>query len=288
MSKLKVAIIGTGNIGTDLLVKLQRSPYVECSKFIGRNLNSPGMLFARQFPVELSDKSIDAIIEDPDCCDIVIDATTANVHKMHAPILKELGKFAIDMTPSQIGKMCVPVLNGQQCVHESNINLITCGGQAIVPIAQAISRVSPVVHYHELVSVIASKSAGIGTRENIDEFTQTTKKALLNFSNAEKAKAIIVLNPAEPPIRMHNTLYSIVENPDMKLIQDSVEDMVSQVQKYAKGYELIVKPTLEQNRIVTMVSVLGNGDYLPAYSGNLDIINCAAVHMAEQYAISKQ
>lgn len=286
MKKARIAIIGTGNIGSDLLVKIQRSPYLECTKFIGRNLNSKGMLFARNFNVELSDKSIDAIVEDPDCCDIVIDATSAAVHRINAPILKKLGKFTIDMTPSQIGEMCIPAINAKESLALDNINLVTCGGQAVVPIAYAISRVSKVM-YHEMVSVIASKSAGPGTRDNIDEFTQTTKKALLKFTNAADAKAIITLNPADPPIKMHNTLYSIVENPDMDAIRNSVKQMVEEIRHYVDGYKLTVEPMLEHGRIVTMVTVEGHGDYLPPYSGNLDIINCAAISMAERFAEAK-
>lgn len=286
MKKARIAIIGTGNIGSDLLVKIQRSPYLECTKFIGRNLNSKGMLFARNFNVELSDKSIDAIVEDPDCCDIVIDATSAAVHRVNAPILKKLGKFTIDMTPSQIGEMCIPAINAKEALALDNINLVTCGGQAVVPIAYAISRVSKVM-YHEMVSVIASKSAGPGTRDNIDEFTQTTKKALLKFTNAADAKAIITLNPADPPIKMHNTLYSIVENPDMDAIRNSVRQMVEEIRHYVDGYKLTVEPMLEHGRIVTMVTVEGHGDYLPPYSGNLDIINCAAISMAERFAEAK-
>lgn len=285
MKKARVAIIGTGNIGTDLLVKIQRSPYLECTKFIGRNFDSKGMQFARQFDVELSDKSINAIIEDPDCCDIVIDATSASVHKINAPILKDMGKYVIDMTPSQIGEMCIPAINADECLELPNINLITCGGQATVPIAHAISRVCESVKYHEMVSVIASKSAGPGTRANIDEFTQTTAKALKKFTNAERTKAIITLNPAEPPITMHNTLYSIIDNPDMDAIKASVEDMVRKIQGYVQGYELEVAPTYEHGRVVTMVTVQGLGDYLPPYSGNLDIINCAAISMAERFAM---
>ena len=286
MRKARIAIIGTGNIGSDLLVKIQRSPYLECTKFIGRNLNSKGMLFARNFNVELSDKSIDAIVEDPDCCDIVIDATSAAVHRINAPILKKLGKFTIDMTPSQIGEMCIPAINAKEALALDNINLVTCGGQAVVPIAYAISRVSKVM-YHEMVSVIASKSAGPGTRDNIDEFTQTTKKALLKFTNAADAKAIITLNPADPPIKMHNTLYSIVENPDMDAIRNSVKQMVEEIRHYVDGYKLTVEPMLEHGRIVTMVTVEGHGDYLPPYSGNLDIINCAAISMADRFAEAK-
>lgn len=286
MKKTRVAIIGTGNIGADLLVKIQRSSYLKCTKFIGRNYYSKGMQFARQFDVELSDRSINAIIDDPDCCDIVIDATTASAHKVNAPILKALGKYVIDMTPSQIGEMCIPAINGDESIGYDNINLITCGGQAIVPIAYAISLVAK-VKYHEMVSVISSKSAGPGTRANIDEFTQTTKKAILKFSGVEKAKAIITLNPAEPPITMHNTLYSLIDNPDMVEIRKSVNEMVERLKVYVPGYELLVEPTFDTNRIVTMVTVKGRGDYLPSYSGNLDIINCAAVRMAELYHQSR-
>lgn len=287
MKKVRVAIIGTGNIGTDLLVKIERSPLLECSLFIGRNLHSKGMLFAKEQGVALSDRSIQAIIDHPEICDIVIDATSASVHRQNAPILKKLGKYTIDLTPSQIGDMCIPVINGKESLERDNINLITCGGQAMVPMAYAISQVCPDVKYFEIVSSISSKSAGPGTRENIDEFTQTTKKALLKFTGVPQAKAIIVLNPAEPPILMHNTLYANIDNPDIEVITKAVHDMAARIKRYVKGYKIWLDPVFEHGRVVMMIKVEGLGDYLPSYSGNLDIITCAAVNMAEMYAKEK-
>lgn len=284
MNKTKVAIIGTGNIGTDLLLKIQRNELLECTLFTGRNFSSKGMLLAEELGVNISDRSIEAIVENPSICDIVIDATSAAVHKVNAPILKRLGKFTIDLTPSQIGEMCIPVINSNECLSFDNINMITCGGQAIVPIAHAISKVCDKIKYFEIVSSISSKSAGPGTRDNIDEFTQTTKRALLKFTNAENAKVIIILNPAEPPILMHNTLYAIIENPDIDKIKQSVNDMVDRLKSYVPGYKLWVEPTLEKGRLVTMIKVEGLGDYLPPYSGNLDIITSAAIQMAENYS----
>lgn len=284
MKKIKVAIIGTGNIGTDLLFKIQRSEILECSLFAGRNLESKGMQIAANMGIHISDKSIGAIIENPDCCEIVFDATSANIHKLHAPVLKKLGKFAVDLTPSLIGKMCVPVINGDSCLNECNVNMVTCGGQATVPIAYAIAQIHPDVKYFEIVASISSKSAGQGTRANIDEFTQTTKDALSTFSGVKDTKAIIILNPAEPPILMHNTIYAIIDNPKIDLIRESVKKMESKIRDYVPGYKVTLEPIYESGRVTTMIEVVGVGDYLPKYSGNLDIITCAAVNIAEKYA----
>jgi acetaldehyde dehydrogenase (acetylating) len=284
MNKAKVAIIGTGNIGADLLVKIQRSSLLECTLFAGRNIDSPGIRFAANLGIRVSDKSINAIIDDPDCCDIVFDATSASIHLVHAPILKKLSKFTIDLTPSLVGEMCIPVLNLEECLSKDNVNMVTCGGQATVPIASAISRVHPGIQYFEIVASISSKSAGPGTRANIDEFTQTTKDALIRFTGVENAKAMIILNPAEPPILMHNTIYALATDPDMPAICASVKDMENRIREYVPGYRVTLAPVYENGRITTMITVLGNGDYLPKYSGNLDIITCAAVQTAEKYA----
>ena len=284
MQKVKVGIIGTGNIGTDLLIKVQRSELLECSIFTGRNPDSKGIALAKRIGVLTSDQSIDAIKKDPDICQIVFDATSALMHMEHAPVLKDLGKYTIDMTPAQQGKFCVPVINGKECLDVPNVNLITCGGQATVPIAYAIMQVHPEVSYFEIVSSIASKSAGPGTRANIDEFTQTTKDALRLFTGVERTKAIINLNPAEPPILMHNTIYAQIAVPDMDAITRSVMDMEKRLQRYVPGYCVIVGPVFEANRVTTMIQVTGLGDYLPVYAGNLDIITCAGVHLAEMYA----
>lgn len=287
MDKIKVAILGTGNIGTDILLKLQRSEILECSLFAGRNLESAGIKLAKEMGIRTSFDSINAIISDPDCCDIVFDATSANVHEYNAPILKELKKFTIDLTPAQVGKMCVPVINLEEALENENVNLVTCGGQATIPIAYAISRVSPNIKYLEIVASIASKSAGTGTRNNIDEFTQTTREAISEFSGVKNTKAIIVLNPAEPPITMRNTLYALIDNPDMDKIKKSINDMVEKIKEYVPGYHLVLEPTYENGRVITTVEVIGQGDYLPQYSGNLDIITCAAIEIAEKYATNK-
>ena len=284
MRKARVVIIGTGNIGADLLVKIQRSSLLECSLFAGRNIDSPGVRFAANLGVPVSDKSINAIIDNPDCCDIVFDATSASIHLLHAPILKKLSKFTIDLTPSLVGEMCIPVLNLDECLTKDNVNMVTCGGQATVPIAYAISKVHPGVEYFEIVASISSKSAGPGTRANIDEFTQTTKDALVKFTGVKNAKAIIILNPAEPPILMHNTIYALASNPDMTAVCAAVKDMERRIQEYVPGYRISLDPVYENGRITTMITVVGHGDYLPQYSGNLDIITCAAVQTAEQYA----
>lgn len=284
MNKTKVGIIGSGNIGTDLLMKVLRSDVLECGIFAGRNLESKGMLHARKLGVPITDESIQYIVDNPECCDIVFDATSAEVHRINAPILKALNKFAVDLTPAHVGRFCIPVLNGNEVVEEENVNLITCGGQATVPIARAIINAKQDVKYFEIVATIASKSAGIGTRNNIDEFTQTTKEALMTFTGVENAKAIIVLNPAEPPITMHNTLYAIIDDPDMDAISNEVIQMVKSIRSYVPGYKLLTGPLYENGRVCITISVTGSGDYLPGYAGNLDIITCAALAIAEKRA----
>lgn len=230
--KIKVAIIGTGNIGSDLLIKIQRSPWLECSLFAGRSLTSRGIQRAKEMGIPVSDKSIHAIVNDPSCCDIVFDATSADAHKEHAPILRKLEKFAVDLTPALVGPMCVPVLNLDECMQADNVNMITCGGQATVPLASAIKSVHPeATKYIEIVASISSKSAGPGTRANIDEFTQTTGDALARFTKTDNTKAIIILNSAEPPVHMRNTVYALIDNPDMPAITKAVRDMEKKIQK---------------------------------------------------------
>ena len=287
MNRIKVGIIGTGNIGTDLLYKIQKSDYLECSVFAGHNKESKGIQNAKGLGVNTTYNSIDYFIENPDCCNIVFDATSADAHKMHAPILKKLQKFVLDLTPARVGKMCCPVLNENDILDCDNVNLITCGGQASVPIAYAIKRADNSVKYIEVVASIASLSAGIGTRNNIDEFTQTTSDALREFTGTMHTKAIIILNPALPPITMTNTIYAIIDNPNMDAIKNSVFEMEKNIQKYVPGYKVIVGPVYESGRVTTIVQVVGAGDYLPKYAGNLDIITCAAVEIAENYVKRK-
>lgn len=284
--KIKVGIIGTGNIGTDLLYKIMRSEYLECSIFAGRDAESRGIKRAEKLGVPTSFQSIYAIKNDPEICDIVFDATSAKAHRENAQILKELGKFVIDLTPSRIGKMCVPVINAPDVMRESNVNMVTCGGQASTPVAKAIMDINPNTEYIEVVASISSKSAGPGTRANIDEYTQTTKDAIQIFSGVPKAKAIIILNPAEPPIFMSNTIYAKVEAPDIEKMKIRIFEVEAEIRKYVPGYKVILGPVYEDGRVIVMVEVAGRGDYLPSYSGNLDIITCAAVKVAEDYAIN--
>lgn len=285
-NKLKVSILGSGNIGTDLLVKILRSSFLDCKLFIGKNLESKGMIKARSLGAAISDKSIDAIIENPDCCDLVFDATSALCHKYHAAILKNLGKQVIDLTPAKIGAMCVPAVNLENCLSFENLNMVTCGGQASVPLAYVIGQVHNDVEYIEVVSTISSKSAGPATRVNIDEYICTTEQALSDFSGCKKVKAILNLNPAQPCIDMQTTVFAKTKNPNITRLKQDIDAMVSKVQVYVPGYQLVVAPVVEGNKIMMMVRVRGLGDYLPSYAGNLDIINCAAIVAAEEYAKS--
>ncbi|MGF0035984.1 acetaldehyde dehydrogenase (acetylating) [Victivallis vadensis] len=285
--KIKVAIIGTGNIGSDLLMKVRRSPWLECGMFAGRNLDSRGMRMAELMGVPVSADSIHAIESDPSCCEIVFDATSAAVHLEHAPVLKRLGKFSIDLTPSALGRLCVPAINLEECLEAREVNMITCGGQAAIPLAYAMAGVQPDASYCEVVASIASRSAGVGTRNNIDEFTQTTRDALSLFTGIAKTKAVIILNPAEPPVIMRNTVYLLAERPNMEAIRAAVEKMASEIRRYVPGYQLTVPPIYGNGRVTTTVEVQGQGDFLPRYSGNLDIITSAAVRIAEAYACRK-
>lgn len=283
MKKKRVAILGTGNIGMDLLYKVRKSNLLECGIFAGRNPESENIQNAAMIGVPTTADSIQYIVNHPDCCEIVFDATSASVHKVHAPILKKLGKFTIDLTPAHVGPFCIPVLNTVDVLNCPNVNMITCGGQATVPIAYAIAKVQPNIKYIEMVATIASKSAGPGTRANIDEFTQTTADALRQFTGIERSKAIIVLNPAEPPITMRNTIYATIDDPDMAEIERAVQEMVDAIQKYVPGYHLVLPPIMENGRLTVSIGVEGSGDFLPHYAGNLDVITCAAIRVAELY-----
>jgi len=287
--KLKIAIIGSGNIGTDLLVKSTRSEFIECTLFAGRNLNSLGMKRANGLGVTISDRGIEAIINQPEICDLVFDCTSAQAQIEHWAVLEKLGKMVIDMTPAKLGELCVPAINATDCVSQGaqNINMITCGGQASIPIAYVISQVHKEIEYIEVASSIASRSAGPATRHNLDEYVETTEAALKKFTGAKKTKAILILNPATPPIDMQTTIYAKVHNPDIGRIKEAVSTIVDKICQYVPGYKLIVEPTIDGDRIFTTIKVIGMGDYLPQYAGNLDIINCAAISMAELIAKSK-
>lgn len=279
MGKIKVGIIGPGNIGSDLMYKVLRSDKLEMSMMAGI-IDSPGIQRAKAMGIKTSIAGAEAVANDPDI-KIVFEATSAKAHLANSPILKAAGKIAIDLTPAAVGPYVVPCVNLDKLTDEDDFNMVTCGGQATVPIAYAIDRAAD-SEYTEIVSCIASKSAGPGTRANIDEFTETTARALKVVGGADKSKAIIILNPAEPPLMMTNTIYSLVKNPDEKRIIESINDIIAEVQAYVPGYRLRVPPTIDGNKVTAIVEVEGSGDYLPKYSGNLDIINCAAVATAER------
>ena len=287
MQKLRVAILGSGNIGTDLLIKVQRSNFLECVLFIGRNLASPGMGKAIALGVKVSDESIGAILKNPDTVDLVFDATSAKDAKVHWEILNKLGKIVIDLTPAKLGLLCIPAVNLDEVLKHRNVNMITCGGQASIPLVYLISKTQRNVEYIEVVSSIASKSAGPATRLNLDEYIDTTENGIKYFSGVSRTKAILNLNPANPCIDMQTTIFAQLENPDMDILISAVDTMVNKIQKYVPGYSLLVPPIYENGRIAIMVKVQGLGDYLPKYAGNLDIINCAAIAVAEQYSLNK-
>jgi acetaldehyde dehydrogenase len=242
------------------------------------------MMKALSLGVPVSAEGISYIINNPDCCDIVFDATSAKSHFEHAPILRGLNKRVIDMTPAKIGLMSVPSVNMADCLNEYNVNMVTCGGQASIPVAYAIGQTQSDVDYIEVVSSIASRSAGPATRQNLDEYIKTTEDGLKEFSGAKRTKAILNLNPAEPCVDMQTTIFAKVGTPDIPKLTERLSQLVESVRKYVPGYEIILGPIFDNGRIVVMIRVRGLGDYLPAYAGNLDIINCAAIAMAEEYA----
>lgn len=285
MSKVKVGIIGTGNIGSDLMVKVRRSDILELTTVMGIDPDSRGMKHAKYLGLHVFENSIDGLIEQPDLVDIIFDATSAKAHLYHAEVAKKLGKMILDLTPAAIGPFVVPTVNMNELVNCDNVNLVTCGGQATVPIVHAVNQIAP-VQYAEIVATISSKSAGPGTRANIDEFTETTAKALEEVGGAKKGKAIIILNPAEPPIMMRNTVYALVEEGSMDegKVTASIKEMVRIVQSYVPGYKLRQEPIFDGNKVTVFLEVKGAGDYLPTYAGNLDIMTSAAVKVGEELA----
>ena len=286
--KIKCALIGPGNIGTDLLMKLKRSPVLDPVWMVGIDPASDGLVRAREMGLKTTSDGVDGLLPHvlADGVQIAFDATSAYVHAENSRKLNALGVLMIDLTPAAIGPFCVPPVNLRSLVGQgaTNVNMDTCGGQATIPVVAAISRVQKVA-YGEIVATISSRSAGPGTRKNIDEFTRTTSGAIEKVGGAAKGKAIIIINPAEPPMIMRDTVHCLTEDePDQAAITASVHQMIAEVQKYVPGYRLVNGPVFDGKRVSVFLEVLGLGDYLPKYAGNLDIMTAAAARTAEMFA----
>lgn len=290
MSTATAAIVGSGNIGTDLMFKLLRSDVIDLRAVIGIDPDSEGLKIAREHGVEAISAGVDWLFEGDNKTDLVFEATSAYAHVRNAPRYREAGIRAIDLTPAARGPFVIPVANLTEHIDEMNVNMVTCGGQATIPMVYAVSRVVD-VPYAEIVATVASRSAGPGTRANIDEFTRTTSSAVEVLGGATKGKAIIILNPAEPPLIMRDTIFcQIADDADHAAIEASVDDVVAQVQRYVPGYRLRQRPQFDPStpgrpsRVAIFIEVEGAGDYLPPYSGNLDIMTAAATKVGEEMA----
>ena len=286
--KIKCALIGPGNIGTDLLYKLKRSALLEPVWMVGVDPASEGLKRAAQFGLKVTDRGVDGLLPHvlADDVRIAFDATSAYVHAQNADKLNALGVLMIDLTPAALGPYCVPPVNLQAHLGsgQMNVNMVTCGGQATIPMVAAVSRVQK-VKYAEIVATVASKSAGPGTRKNIDEFTRTTAGAIERVGGAECGKAIIIINPAEPPLIMRDTVHCLTEEaPDRERISASIEAMIAEVRQYVPGYRLVNGPVFDGHRVSVFLEVQGLGDFLPPYAGNLDIMTAAAARTAEMFA----
>lgn len=287
MSKIRCALIGPGNIGTDLLYKLRRSPVLEPVWMVGVEPTSEGLARAQALGLKTTAEGIDGLLPhlEADQIRIAFDATSAYVHREHSDKLTARGVRVIDLTPAAIGPFCVPPVNlGEHLGETLNVNMVTCGGQATIPIVHAVARVQPVA-YGEIVATVSSRSVGPGTRKNIDEFTRTTARAIETVGGAKRGKAIIVINPAEPPLIMRDTIHCLTEDePDRDAITASVHKMVEEVRRYVPGYTLKNGPVFDGKRVSVFMEVAGLGDYLPRYAGNLDIMTAAAARTGEVFA----
>lgn len=288
MKKLRAAILGSGNIGTDLIYKALRSEWIEPAWLVGIDPSSEGLARARQLGLKTTAEGIDGLLPHVEADEIrmAFDATSAYVHRENWGKLRPLGVRMIDLTPAAVGPYCIPPVNLQahQDSQEMNVNMVSCGGQATVPMVAAVSRVQPVA-YGEIVATVSSRSVGPGTRKNIDEFTRTTAHAVEVVGGAKKGKAIIIINPADPPIIMRDTIHCLTEDePDQEALTRSIHAMVKEVQRYVPGYTLKNGPVFDGKRVSVFMEVEGLGDFLPKYAGNLDIMTAAALRTGELFA----
>jgi len=288
MQKVRCALIGSGNIGADLIYKVQRSPVLEPVWMVGIDPASEGLARAREMGLKTTSDGVDGLLPHvrADNIQIAFDATSAYVHAENSRKLNELGVMMIDLTPAAIGPLCVPPVNLREHADrvEMNVNMISCAGQATIPIVHAVSRIQS-VDYAEIIASLSSKSVGPGTRANLDEFTYTTSDALCRVGGARRGKALAIINPAEPPMIMRNTIHCLTdEHPDQARIIDSVLSMIAEVQKYVPGYRLVNGPVFDDKKVSVFMEVAGLGDFLPRYAGNLDIMTAAATRTAEMFA----
>ncbi|EWC42599.1 acetaldehyde dehydrogenase (acetylating) [Stutzerimonas stutzeri] len=288
MKKIRCALIGSGNIGTDLIYKIMRSPVLEPVWMVGIDAESEGLKRAREMGLKTSHEGVDGLLPHvlEDNIQIAFDATSAYVHAENSRKLNALGVLMIDLTPAAIGPLCVPPVNLRAHAEklEMNVNMISCAGQATISIVHAVSRIQS-VGYAEIVASLASKSIGPGTRANLDEFTTTTSSAICKVGGSRRGKALAIINPAEPPMMMRNTVYCLTdEEPDRDRITASILEMIGEVQKYVPGYRLVNGPIFDGNKVSVFLEVAGLGDYLPTYAGNLDIMTAAATRTAEMFA----
>jgi acetaldehyde dehydrogenase len=279
---IRVGIIGTGNIGTDLLLKILREPNMIPVIFAGRRLESDGIKLAQNYFVEVTDKGIQYFIDNPKCCDVVYDCTSAADAKEHAVVFESQGIKVIDLTPAKVGDLCVPSIN-PEAISGVNVNMITCGGQASMPLLHLISKHCDKLDYIEVVSQIASKSAGMATRINIDSYIHTTEMAIKKFTKCDNCKVILNLNPAEPCVDMQTTMFLKFQNINFELLVEDIYKKIKELKQYIPYYELVMPPVINDDGILVLsIKVKGTGDYLPEYAGNLDIINCAAIEVTKK------
>ena len=284
VGRLRVGIIGTGKIGVDLLVKVRRSPWMDCVIFSGRNLQSTGMVYAAELGVPVSDQGINAFFEPRYRCDIVFDATSAANHIEHAQIFDRLGIFAVDMTPSQIGECCVPALGMNEVLENKNISMISCGGQSSIPVAQVLANTFPEIRKIAVKSIVSPNSIGPGTLANLDEYYHNTKAGLKKYTCVNDFEVELFVDEVNVETRMLTSVTAYCDHADIDALQSPLMSMLQKIQSYVPGYKLEGEPVLVDGGIRVDLSVEGLGDYLPKYAGNLDIINCAAIAVAEHYS----